>query len=78
MVLFGFFFVTVSSRITGEIGASSNPVSGMTVATLLVTCLLFVAAGRTGVSYKEMALATAALVCEGGRIRGEIHGGGNH
>ncbi len=63
VVLFGFFFVTVSSRITGEIGSSSNPVSGMTVATLLATCLLFVAAGRTGVSYKEMALATAALVC---------------
>ncbi len=63
VVLFGFFFVTVSSRITGEIGSSSNPVSGMTVATLLATCLLFAAAGRTGVSYKEMALATAALVC---------------
>lgn len=63
VVLFGFFFVTVSSRITGEIGSSSNPVSGMTVATLLATCLLFVAAGRTGISYKEMALATAALVC---------------
>jgi putative OPT family oligopeptide transporter len=63
VVLFGFFFVTVSSRITGEIGSSSNPISGMTVATLLATCLLFVAAGRTGVSYKEMALATAALVC---------------
>jgi len=63
VVLFGFFFVTVSSRITGEIGSSSNPISGMTVATLLATCLLFVAAGRTGVPYKEMALATAALVC---------------
>lgn len=63
VVLFGFFFVTVSSRITGEIGSSSNPVSGMTVATLLATCLLFVAAGRTGVPFKEMALASAALVC---------------
>jgi len=63
VVLFGFFFVTVSSRITGEIGSSSNPISGMTVATLLATCLLFAAAGRTGISYKEMALSTAALVC---------------
>ena len=63
VVLFGFFFVTVSSRITGEIGSSSNPVSGMTVATLLATCLLFAAAGRVGVPYKEMALASAALVC---------------
>lgn len=63
IVIFGFFFVTVSSRITGEIGSSSNPISGMTVATLLITCLLFVAVGRTGISYKEMALCTAALVC---------------
>jgi putative OPT family oligopeptide transporter len=63
VVLFGFFFVTVSSRITGQVGSSSNPVSGMTVATLLATCLLFAAAGRVGVSYKEMALASAALVC---------------
>src|SRR4029079_14539106 len=43
IMLFGFFFVTVSSRITGEIGSSSNPISGMTVATLLITCLLFLA-----------------------------------
>ncbi|MBW3660424.1 MAG: oligopeptide transporter, OPT family [Gemmatimonadetes bacterium] len=47
MVLFSFFFVTVSSRIVGLIGTSSNPVSGMTIATLLVTALIFVALGRT-------------------------------
>ena len=41
IVLFGFLFVTVSSRLTGEIGSSSNPISGMTVATLLFTCLIF-------------------------------------
>ncbi len=63
VVLFGFFFVTVSSRITGEIGSSSNPISGMTIATLLLTCGLFVALGRTGVGFKAMALSTAALVC---------------
>jgi putative OPT family oligopeptide transporter len=63
IVVFGFFFVTVSSRICGEIGSSSNPISGMTVATLLITCGLFVAVGRTGIAYKEMALCTAALVC---------------
>ena len=45
VVLFGFLFVTVSSRITGVIGSSSNPISGMTIATLLLTCLIFVAAG---------------------------------
>mgnify|MGYP003374420734 CR=1 FL=1 len=45
VILFGFFFVTVSSRITGEIGSSSNPISGMTIATLLLTCGLFVVLG---------------------------------
>ena len=45
IVLFGFLFVTVSSRLTGEIGSSSNPISGMTVATLLLTCLTFLALG---------------------------------
>src|SRR5207244_2118939 len=42
IVLFGFFFVTVSSRVTGEIGSSSNPISGMTIATLLITYNLFI------------------------------------
>jgi putative OPT family oligopeptide transporter len=63
IMLFGFFFVTVSSRITGEIGSSSNPISGMTVATLLITCLLFLAMGWVGVQYRAMALTTAAIVC---------------
>ncbi|MEB3196692.1 MAG: oligopeptide transporter, OPT family, partial [Candidatus Sericytochromatia bacterium] len=63
IVGFGFFFTTVSSRITGELGSSSNPISGMTVATLLITCLLFLAVGWTGPSYQVMALTTAAIVC---------------
>ena len=79
IVLFGFFFVTVSSRITGEIGSSSNPISGMTVATLLITCGLFVLVGWTGVPYKEMALTTAALVCvaasNGGTISQDLKTG---
>lgn len=79
IVLFGFFFVTVSSRITGEIGSSSNPISGMTVATLLITCLLFWAAGWTGVSYRAMALCTAAIVCiaasNGGTISQDLKTG---
>jgi putative OPT family oligopeptide transporter len=70
ILLFGFFFVTVSSRITGEIGSSSNPISGMTVATLLITCLLFLAAGWTGVSYRSMALSTAAIVCIAAAVAG--------
>ena len=48
IVAFGFLFVTVSSRLTGEIGSSSNPISGMTVATLLLTCLVFLIVGWTG------------------------------
>src|SRR5262245_18507237 len=79
IVLFGFFFVTVSSRITGEIGSSSNPISGMTVATLLLTCGLFVLVGWTGVPYKQMALTTAALVCvaasNGGTISQDLKTG---
>lgn len=79
IVLFGFFFVTVSSRITGEIGSSSNPISGMTVATLLITCLLFLAVGWTGVDFRAMALTTAALVCvaasNGGTISQDLKTG---
>jgi len=63
IVVFGFLFVTVSARLTGEIGSSSNPISGMTVATLLMTCLIFVAVGRTGEFYRLMALSVAAIVC---------------
>ena len=51
IVLFGFFFATVSSRITGLIGSSSNPISGMTIATLIITCVIFVALGWTGDVY---------------------------
>ncbi len=63
IVCFGFLFVTVSARLTGEIGSSSNPISGMTVATLLMTCLIFVAVGWTGEFYRLMALSVAAIVC---------------
>jgi putative OPT family oligopeptide transporter len=63
IVLFGFLFVTVSSRLTGEIGSSSNPISGMTVATLLFTCLIFLALGWTGPGYYVTALSVGAIVC---------------
>ena len=63
VVLFGFLFVTVSSRLTGEIGSSSNPISGMTVATLLLTCLVFVVQGWVGPEYQFAALSIAAVVC---------------
>ena len=63
IVLFGFLFVTVSSRLTGEIGSSSNPISGMTVATLLLTCLVFVLLGWKGPEYRLAALSIAGIVC---------------
>ena len=63
IVLFGFLFVTVSSRLTGEIGSSSNPISGMTVATLLLTCLIFLLLGWTGGTYYVTALSIGAIVC---------------
>src|ERR1700676_4384474 len=63
IVVLGFLFVTVSSRLTGEIGSSSNPISGMTVATLLLTCLVFLELGWTGPSYYVTALSVGAIVC---------------
>ncbi|HEY3914430.1 MAG TPA: oligopeptide transporter, OPT family [Verrucomicrobiae bacterium] len=63
IVVFGFLFVTVSSRLTGEIGSSSNPISGMTVATLLLTCLVFLLAGWTGIKYYVTALSVGGIVC---------------
>ncbi len=63
IVVFGFLFVTVSSRLTGEIGSSSNPISGMTVATLLLTCLVFLLVGWTGGTYYVTALSVGGIVC---------------
>jgi len=63
IVIFGFLFVTVSSRLTGEIGSSSNPISGMTVATLLLTCLAFLIVGWKGGAYYVTALSVGGIVC---------------
>jgi len=63
IVAFGFLFVTVSSRLTGEIGSSSNPISGMTVATLLLTCLVFLIIGWTAPPYFVTALSIGGIVC---------------
>jgi uncharacterized oligopeptide transporter (OPT) family protein len=63
ILLFGFLFVTVSSRLTGEVGSSSNPISGMTIATLLMVCLIFLILGRTGHQAMLTALMVAAVVC---------------
>ena len=63
IVVFGFFFVTVSSRIVGLIGSSSSPISGMTIATIMGTCLVFIAFGWTGHMYEPMALVVGGIVC---------------
>jgi putative OPT family oligopeptide transporter len=64
IIAFGFLFVTVSSRLTGEIGSSSNPISGMTVATLLLTCLIFLVVGWTGPSYYVTALSNGGTTSQ--------------
>jgi putative OPT family oligopeptide transporter len=63
ILVFGFVFVTVSSRLTGEIGSSSNPISGMTVATLLLTCLIFLILNWTDSHYFVTALSVGGIVC---------------
>jgi len=63
VLVFGFLFVTVSSRLTGEIGSSSNPISGMTIATLLLTCIIFLALGMTSSTEAVLALSIGGVVC---------------
>jgi putative OPT family oligopeptide transporter len=63
VVIFGFLFVTVSSRIVGLIGTSSNPISGMAIATLMATCGVFLAAGWTSGAYGALALMIGGTVC---------------
>ncbi len=63
VVVFGAFFVTVSSRIVGLIGSSNNPISGMTIATVMSTCLIFIAVGWSGKVYEPMALVVGSMVC---------------
>ena len=63
VIIFGFFFVTVASRIVGLIGSSSSPVSGMTIATLMATSLIFLGLGWTDDSYQPIALVVGAVVC---------------
>jgi putative OPT family oligopeptide transporter len=72
ILLFGFFFVTVSSRIVGLLGSSSNPVSGMTIATLLLTCVIFLLAGLGDMpNVKIAALTVGAFVCIASAIAGD-------
>jgi OPT family oligopeptide transporter len=63
ILVFGAFFVTVASRIVGIIGSSNSPVSGMTIATVMGTCLTFLAIGWSGKIYEPMALVVGGMVC---------------
>jgi uncharacterized oligopeptide transporter (OPT) family protein len=63
VVVFGFLFVTVSSRIVGLIGTSANPISGMAIATLMATCGLFLLLGWTASAYAALALTIGGTVC---------------
>ena len=70
VVVFGFLFVTVASRISGLIGNSSNPVSGMTIATLMATCAVFLLAGWTAPPFAVLALTIGGVVCIASAIAG--------
>ncbi len=63
VIIFGFFFVTVASRIVGLVGSSNSPISGMTIATLMGTCLIFTAIGWTGAFYEPLALVVGGMIC---------------
>ena len=63
VVIFGFLFVTVSSRITGLIGTSSNPISGMAIATLMATCAVFLLLGWRAAPYGALAITIGGVVC---------------
>ncbi len=63
VIVFGAFFVTVASRIVGLIGSSNSPISGMTIATLMGTCLIFIAVKWTGHVYEPMALVVGGMIC---------------
>ncbi|HKW56277.1 MAG TPA: oligopeptide transporter, OPT family [Candidatus Acidoferrum sp.] len=70
IVVFGFLFVTVASRISGLLGNSSNPVSGMSIATLMATCAIFFLAGWTAPNYAALALMIGGVVCIAAAIAG--------
>jgi putative OPT family oligopeptide transporter len=70
VLVFGFLFVTVASRISGLIGNSSNPISGMTIATLMATCAMFLVMGWTANAYAVLALTIGGVVCIASAIAG--------
>lgn len=71
IVVFGFFFATVSSRMVGLVGSSNNPVSGMAIATLLITTLILRGTGETGVKGMQAAIAIGSIICIIAAISGD-------
>ena len=71
VVIFGFFFATVSSRLVGLVGSSNNPVSGMTIATLLITAIIFKATGNDGIAGMISTLTIGAIICIIAAIAGD-------
>jgi len=63
VIVFGALFVTVSSRIVGLIGSSNNPISGMTIATVMGTSLIFLAVGWSGQAYEPLVLVVGGMIC---------------
>ena len=72
IVIFGFFFATVSSRMVGLVGSSNNPVSGMAIATLLATTLILKAAGHTGIAGMTAAIAIGSIICIVSAMAGDM------
>ena len=72
IVLFGFFFATVSARMVGLVGSSNNPVSGMAIATLLVTTLLLKATGHQGAAGMTCAIAIGSIICIVSAMAGDM------
>jgi len=70
VTVFGFLFVTVAARISGLLGNSSNPISGMSIATLMATCAIFFVAGWTAPNYQVLALMIGGVVCIAAAIAG--------
>ncbi|MFW6100977.1 MAG: OPT family oligopeptide transporter, partial [Bacteroidota bacterium] len=72
MIVFGFFFAAVSGYLVGIIGSSSNPVSGLTISTVVVTALLMLILGASGESGVATVLAVAAIICVSAAVAGEM------
>lgn len=71
IVVFGFFFATVSSRMVGLVGSSNNPVSGMAIATLLIATFAIKSSGRTGIDGMTAAIAVGSVICIIAAIAGD-------